>query len=149
MGHVDRLAPVTGLTDHLEIVLGLDHHAQTGAHQLVVVGDQDTNGHFGTGGRSTVVDRCRRRPGAAECCWSRGSSARTRKPRSSPTSATSRPPRTLARSRIPAMPRPLSFLSWPAPPAPSSVTRISSSLAEHDRVTSMRAGPACLIALVN
>ncbi len=56
MGHGDRLATVTGLADHFEVVLGLDHHSESGTDQLVVVGDQDADGHFGTEVRSTSID---------------------------------------------------------------------------------------------
>jgi hypothetical protein len=40
-GHGHGFTPVIGFSDHREVGLGIHHHAQTGANQGVVVGQQD------------------------------------------------------------------------------------------------------------
>ncbi len=42
---VDGLEPVAGLADDLEIVLGVEDHAEAGAHERLVVGDQQADAH--------------------------------------------------------------------------------------------------------
>ncbi len=42
---VDRLGAVAGLADHLDVVLRLEDEAQAGAHQLLVVGQHQLDGH--------------------------------------------------------------------------------------------------------
>src|SRR5580692_3160907 len=39
------LAPIAGLTDDLNIGLGFQNHPEAGAHELLVVGDHDSDGH--------------------------------------------------------------------------------------------------------
>ena len=39
--HLDRLGAVLGLGDDLQVRLGVEHLAQAGAHDRVIVGDQD------------------------------------------------------------------------------------------------------------
>ncbi len=42
-GELDRRRAVVGLTDDLDVVLGVEQHAQTGPEQHLVVGDDDAN----------------------------------------------------------------------------------------------------------
>src|SRR5262249_50063997 len=85
-GPADRLAAVRGLADHADGVVAGQHGAQPGAHEVVVVRDQDA----------------RRRHAAAWPCGSRACRLKT------PSSAwVSRgPPSTAARSRMPTIPCP-------------------------------------------
>ena len=47
VGHRHRLGAVGGLADDVEVVLGVEDHLEPGAHERLVVGDQDANGHLG------------------------------------------------------------------------------------------------------
>jgi hypothetical protein len=47
---VDRRRPVAGLSDHGEVGLGVDHHPEAGADELLVVDEQDAD-RSGTGHR--------------------------------------------------------------------------------------------------
>ena len=42
---LDGLAPVGGLADDLEPVLGVEDHAEAGADERLVVGDEDADAH--------------------------------------------------------------------------------------------------------
>src|SRR6185437_10103503 len=42
-GQVDRLGPVGGLADDLEVVGGVNEHVESGADQRLVVGEQDAD----------------------------------------------------------------------------------------------------------
>ena len=44
---VQRLLAVDGLAGDLEVVLGVDEHAQARPHEVLVVGDQDPDAHRG------------------------------------------------------------------------------------------------------
>ena len=79
----DRLGAVLGLADHLDVVAGVEDHAEAGPHQRLVVGDHDPDGH-----------------GAA----SNGRRAWTRYPPWAVGPASSVPPSRAARSRIPISP---------------------------------------------
>ena len=46
----DRLAPVRRLADDLDVLLGLEDHAEAGADERLVVGDQDAQAHAGLTG---------------------------------------------------------------------------------------------------
>ena len=41
----DRLDAVRGLADDLDVLLGLEDHAKAGAHERLVVDDEDAEGH--------------------------------------------------------------------------------------------------------
>ena len=47
VGHRDRLRAVGGLADDVEVVLGVEDHLEPGAHERLVVGDQDAHAHMG------------------------------------------------------------------------------------------------------
>ena len=52
-GHLaNRRDPVLGLADHLKVGLSLDEHADTGAHQRLVIGDQDPDRHERAGSQA-------------------------------------------------------------------------------------------------
>ena len=57
-----RLLAVDRLARDLEVGLGVDQHAQAGADEVLVVGDEDTHGHAATqvssGSRASI-----RKPG--------------------------------------------------------------------------------------
>ena len=91
-GGCERVDPVAGLGRHLDVGLGLEHHPQPLAHEVLVVCDDDAD-H-----------------------WT-GSDAFTVKPPPGRGSARSSPPSSATRSCMPARPWPLPFGS---PPAPSS-----------------------------
>ena len=42
-GSVDRRRAVAGLADDVEVGLGVDHHAEPGAHQRLVVDEDDAD----------------------------------------------------------------------------------------------------------
>jgi hypothetical protein len=105
LGPVDRLVAVVGLADHLEVVLGVDECPEAGAHEGLIVREQDAD-HA-------------RSPS--------GSRARTRKPPSSRGPASSHPPVAVARSRIPVRPFPSAIDDSPGRPAPSSSMPISTA----------------------
>ncbi|MGI9099714.1 MAG: hypothetical protein ACR2H2_14705 [Solirubrobacteraceae bacterium] len=42
---MDGLLAVGRLADDRDVVLGLEHHPEAGAHQRLVVGDQDADAH--------------------------------------------------------------------------------------------------------
>src|SRR5262249_35188702 len=91
------LVGVGGLADHLEALDLLEQPAHAGAHDGVVVDDQDA-GHS-------------------------GASKRTRVPPPARGSTSTRPPTSEARSRIPASPKP-SRVTAPTPtPSSATVTR--------------------------
>jgi len=50
-----RLLAVGGLTHHLDVLLGLENHLEAAPEQLVVVGDDDSNGLRSYGFRSNCV----------------------------------------------------------------------------------------------
>ena len=68
-GALDRLAAVRRLADDLDVGLGLEDHAEAGADQRLVVGDQDADGHArltpaagrARGSRARRAARCRAR----------------------------------------------------------------------------------------
>src|SRR5439155_1040294 len=100
-GDPDGFVAVAGLTDHLDVVLGVEQGAEAGAHERLVIRHGDTD-HDGA---------------------SSGSRAWTAKPPPACGPASRRPPRAAARSRMPAMPVPApDALDWLAPPRPSSTT---------------------------
>ena len=72
---LDGVEAVGGLADDLEVVLGVEDHAEAGAHERLVVGDQQPDAH------ATLNSR------AAD-----GSAARTRQPPPSAGPASSSPP---------------------------------------------------------
>ena len=80
-----------------------------------------------------------------------GSSAQTRKPwPSEPGPTANSPPSMPTRSAIPLRPLPPDAPGTPGPPAPSSVISISSPVRSEDQPDLRpRAGPACLMVLVN
>ena len=45
---VDGLGAILGLADHVEVGLGLEDHPKAGAHERLVVGDQDADAHAST-----------------------------------------------------------------------------------------------------
>jgi hypothetical protein len=45
---VDGLGAVLGLGDHVQVVFGLEDHPKPGAHERLVVRDQDADGHAST-----------------------------------------------------------------------------------------------------
>src|SRR5206468_1224313 len=93
LGLVDGLAPVHGLADHVEVGLGVEDHAEAGAHQGLVVGDEDSDAH------------------AASLSF--GIVARTRNPPPCRGPACRSPPHNATRSRMPTRP-------WPTGPSPSN-----------------------------
>ncbi len=46
----NRLFPVRGLADHLDVLLSLEDHAEAGADERLVVDDQDAEAHAGATG---------------------------------------------------------------------------------------------------
>src|SRR6202042_3352474 len=96
-----RLPAGGRLTDHAEVRLGLQHHPQAPADELLVVDDQDAD----HGGPSPS-----------------GSLARTAKPPPGSGPARSSPPNSATRSRMLTSPSPPSGASARGLPAPSSVT---------------------------
>ncbi|CAN5198653.1 hypothetical protein BH18ACT4_BH18ACT4_09270 [soil metagenome] len=51
-GH-HRGGPVGCFGDHLDVGFGLEDHSEAGPHELLVVGQHDTDGHgFGSGNRA-------------------------------------------------------------------------------------------------
>src|SRR5205823_11067274 len=91
---VDRLASVGGLPDHLHRRLGVEDHAEPGAHERLVVDQQDAD---------------QTRPSTGSC-------ARSTKPPPSRGPASSVPPYNATRSRMPTRPCPIpSLLGTPAP----------------------------------
>lgn len=80
----DCLAPVGGRADHFDVGLGVEQHRQPGAHDGLVVGDEDPDAH-----RGVPV---------------RGRTASTRQPRSAAGPAWKVPPSSEARSRMPTRP---------------------------------------------
>jgi hypothetical protein len=44
-GELDRLGAVAGFPYHLHVGLGVDHHAEPGSHQRLVVGDENSDRH--------------------------------------------------------------------------------------------------------
>src|SRR5262249_48400864 len=98
----DALVAVSGLTDDLNVRLGVEDHAQPGPDKRLVIYDEQ--------------------PDHAELP-SNGSSTRTRKPAPGPGPASTRPPNIAARSRMPIRP-------WPPPAAgtePRPLSETSSS----------------------
>src|SRR4029079_8275611 len=87
----DGSPAVVRLSDHLEIVLGVEQEAKSGPNQLLVVGEDDADHRLAT---TSAVGR-----------W-----ASTWKPPPTRGPAVSTPPTVAARSRMPARP-------WPAPSA--------------------------------
>ena len=68
LGLLDGVEAVGGLADDLEVVLGVEDHAEPGAHERLVVGDQQAHAHARL--NSSHVERkasraraSRRRPG--------------------------------------------------------------------------------------
>ena len=56
LGHEpDRLEAVVGLTHDLQVVLEVEDRSEAGPQQLLVVGDQDSDGH------AHIMTPCRRR----------------------------------------------------------------------------------------
>ena len=47
----DRLDAVARLADDLDVLLGLEDHAEAGAHERLVVDDEDANAHSAVTGR--------------------------------------------------------------------------------------------------
>jgi len=45
---VDGLGAISGLGDHVQVWFGLENHPKAGAHERLVVGDQDADGHAST-----------------------------------------------------------------------------------------------------
>src|SRR5215470_7899454 len=86
-GQRDRLGAVAGLADDLEVRRGVDEHAETSAHERLVIG-HDYADHPAT---SAI-----------------GKHARTRNPPSGRGPAANSPPNTATRSRMPMIP-------WPEP----------------------------------
>ena len=82
-GLPDRVGAVPGLADDLHVRFGVENHPEPGAHQGLIVGEQD--------------------PDHAS---SRGMAAWTRNPPPAFGPTVSRPPRAVTRSRIPTVPRP-------------------------------------------
>ena len=120
---LERGAAVPGLADDLHVRLGLDQHPEAGAHQRLVVDEEDPDAHAATArsGRST---------------------ARTSKPPPSRGPASSVPPCSATRSRMPSRPWPRPSPSRPAP-RPSSRTTSSTrvvAVAQHDVDARHRAG---------
>ena len=76
---LDRLEAVGGLADDVEVVLGVEDHPEAGAHERLVVGDQDA--HRAHAAASTVVSSA-----------TSGSFARIRKPPPRRRPASSSPP---------------------------------------------------------
>src|SRR5262249_37936153 len=101
---LERLDPVRGLADELDVGAGVEDHPEAAANERLVVGDEDADAQ-----------------GASES----GKRAATAKPPPGAGPADSEPPKTPTRSRIPIRPRPL-----PPPfPEPSSRTSTSSASA--------------------
>src|SRR5207237_8635922 len=104
----DGLEPVGRLGDDLQVVLGLQDHAEAGAHELLIVRDEDAEHQL-------------RAP-------SNGSSARTSNPPPARGPAESSPLKSVARSSIPRMPWP-DAVATPVPaPAPAPAPRPSSTI---------------------
>ena len=67
---VDRLPPVGRLADDLEVRLGAEHRGEPGAHQLLVVSDDDPDRHRGTAATAgTGIRACTRKPSAVGPAW--------------------------------------------------------------------------------
>src|SRR5690606_6131485 len=145
----DRLAhggaTVVRLADHLEIVLGLEHHAKAHADERLVVGEQQPRHLFLLGSHPPGAAQSVTSAGAPSSksasglvsagrvrAWPRpahGSSACPRQPEPHGPAATT-PPYTPTRSRIPITPRPVPPVEVPTAPVPppSSVTVTSMPL---------------------
>src|SRR5207244_4343298 len=63
-GHAGRLLAVGRLTDDLEVGLGPDQLSHAGAHQRLVVGDQDLDRHAGLGRNALTTKPWWHRPAA-------------------------------------------------------------------------------------
>src|SRR5690606_6860462 len=87
-GEGHRLLPVGRLPDDRDARIGVEDHAEAGAHDLLVVGDHDADAH---------ADAARS-----------GSTAVTAQPPPARGPATQVPPSPSARSTMPAMPKPTS-----------------------------------------
>ncbi len=64
----DRVEAVGGLADDLQIVLGVEDHAEPGAHERLVVGDQQADAQArlnSRAGRGKVARTLQPRPSAA------------------------------------------------------------------------------------
>src|SRR5712691_13117172 len=121
----DRFTRVARLADDLEVVLGVEEHAQARADDGVVVDDDDA--YHAAGTSATIVVPA---PGD-DSTWSR-------------------PSRSATRSRIPERPRPPSRPAssgtkpWPS----SSITAVTDSPRRTRRMLTRRA-PACLATFVS
>jgi len=127
---IERGDAVVGLSDHLHVALAVDQHSQPGAHDPVVVGDQDADHSSPPSRIDTVVPQ----PGA-ERTWSS-------------------PPTSRARSAIPPRPSPMPGRSERASapgskPAPSSRTRRSTRPSSKPTSTSTAVAPAWRPAFVS
>ena len=109
-GLVDRLAPVRGLADDLEVLLGVEDHAEARADERLVVGDEDADAHAGSASAAPT-----------------GSRARTVKPPPGRGPASSSPPWTRTRSRMPMRPWPRPSPLGDAAPGPRSAISSSSA----------------------
>src|SRR5690606_12916867 len=111
----DGLGTVGGFADHLDAGLRPEDDPEAGAHQFLVVREDDTD----------MLGHDDPPPGAATVV--RGKVARTRNPPPGRGPASSSPSCTATRSRMPSRPNPC--LPPVVVPVPSSVTSISSDVA--------------------
>ena len=123
---------VARLADDREVVLRLEHHAEAGAQQRLVVDEEHA-------GASRPAPAARRRAACARASrpWSSGP-------------ASTVPAYTAARSRMPLSPSPCPPCAAGRAPVPSSLTSTSTPAASKRSVTAARAfGPACLSEFVS
>ena len=126
---LDRLGAVGGVAHHVDVVGQVEQRPEAGAHDGLVVGDDDADAHADP---------------------PTGSTARTRNPPPSAAPCSTRPPTAAARSRIPRSPKPSELRPSPGAsrPWPSSTTSISSAAPARRSRTSARAAPECRMTFV-
>src|SRR5205085_2109396 len=124
-GLEERFARAPGLADDLDVVLRIEEHAQPGAHDRVVVHDQDAD--HGTGTSATIV------------VPAPGDDSMSRRPSSSPT-----------RSRMPTRPRPCpSREDSCAKPTPLSSTTAVTERSFRTTTIVTRVARACVTTFVS
>jgi hypothetical protein len=99
---LDRLGAVGHLADHGDVLLDIQQHLEAGAHQRLVVGEQDLDRPVPPRFRQSLAPV----HGEAACSGGSGRRARTWKPPPGRGPAVSSPPSSAARSRMPTMPWP-------------------------------------------
>src|SRR5690625_380015 len=139
----DGLRPVVRFANDLHVGLGVNNHAKSGAHELLIVNEHHPN-------RAFYVGVCHRVSSSVKACFfGRGSSNSIWKPPPGRGPIVTIAPRIPARSRIPSSPCPTVSRAAAAPRPSSLITSRTDVASQFRAMVTFGSGPACLRTFVN